>query len=738
MPPEPSSASSRWYRLAVVGGIVFAANAGLLVLQLVAGKLLSPLVGSSLETWTTIIGVFLAGIAAGNAVGGRLADRAGPRLIAMILVGGALAALWMIALPMMLRETQAHRVLGLGLRIPVLAFILCFPAGFVLSLLTAPAIKLALPDLRTSGVTAGSIFALGTLGCLVGNFAAGFALIPNFTINSIVLVAAGTFGLAAFGVPALPKPPTPTERAIRDDAVNPNPLPFAKAAAIVFLCSFAGMTLELAASRVVAQNLGVSLFTWTGIIGVVLAGTASGNWLGGVLADRAAGGGGRLRLGQSLLAASFGLGSVLAVYGLLIHTGGLLDFLLTLPPMLGVVSWTFLLFFLPMFALGTISPQVIRLTMPNAAQAGRTAGRVYAWSTLGAIVGTFAAGYVLISGLGMFRTILLAALLPGAALLLLRVVLKHNVLLYGISILTGGVVTGLLRFDNEYAGITAETNYYTIRVVDADMWDQDIKRPAKQLQLDYLIHSTVILDEPTYFYYPHEHIQMEFLRAAAATTKTPRVLVIGGGGYTFPRCAGVQVPAAVLDVVEIDPAVTKIAYSHLGLDPRLPIVHHHLDGRQFVEERAEAGIYDLITLDAVNDLSVPGHLLTAEFNVGLKKTLKPNGVYLVTVIDILQYGRLWKAVHHTLKQNFQFVEVLTYDENHDVVTQKVYCLYASDVPLDLEKLQAAPGNATLYTRRLPSGEEDRMVRLERIVLRDQFAPTDSMMSGIFARRNRKR
>src|ERR1700721_1424670 len=56
---------------------------------------------------------------------------------------------------------------------------------------------------------------------------------------------------------------------------------------IVFLASFGGMTLELTASRVLAEFLGVSLFTWTGIIGVMLAGTALGNITGGLIADRA-------------------------------------------------------------------------------------------------------------------------------------------------------------------------------------------------------------------------------------------------------------------------------------------------------------------------------------------------------------------------------------------------------------------------------------------------------------------
>src|SRR4051812_5200903 len=83
--------------LARCGLIVFLANAALLVLQMVAGRLLSPLIGVSLATWTAVIGMFLAGISVGNALGGRLADRS-PRpgwLNAALALGG-LATLGML------------------------------------------------------------------------------------------------------------------------------------------------------------------------------------------------------------------------------------------------------------------------------------------------------------------------------------------------------------------------------------------------------------------------------------------------------------------------------------------------------------------------------------------------------------------------------------------------------------------------------------------------------------------
>src|SRR5205809_8057547 len=112
-------------RLVGVGAVIFFANAALLVLQLVAGRLLAPFIGSSLETWTSIIGVFLTGIALGNALGGKLADRyPSPRTLAVLLLVGAVAAIWMVVLPLLLESTGAHKIIPLTPRIPLLALLL--------------------------------------------------------------------------------------------------------------------------------------------------------------------------------------------------------------------------------------------------------------------------------------------------------------------------------------------------------------------------------------------------------------------------------------------------------------------------------------------------------------------------------------------------------------------------------------------------------------------------------------
>ena len=728
-------------RLGIVGLVVFLANAGLLVLQLVAGRLLAPFVGSSLETWTAVIGAFLTGIALGNGLGGRWSRfTASPRGLAGVLVLGAVAALWMVALPSVLHATGAHRSLPLSARVPVLALALCLPAGFTLSLLTPAAIRLGLPDVRRAGRVAGLIFALGTLGCLAGNYLTGFVLIPAFTIDTIVYVTAGLLVATALLALLALRPLAEVAPTVAvPGAARPGVVPalgLARACAIVFTCSFAAMALELAASRLLAQVVGVSLYTWTGIIGVMLAGTACGNWLGGRLAVGAQEG--RVRLAYSLLAAACAMALVLIAYAVLVQDYGAASrfhpgrWLESLALVRRVLAWTFLLFFLPMLALGTVSPQVIRLAVTDVEGAANTAGRVYAWSTVGAIVGTFATGYGLISGVGMFRTILLGAMLPGLATMLAVRVERHHTILYGLSVIFGAVFTGVLLVNTYIPGITRETNYYTIRVFDTV---DSAGEPITALQLDMLTHSTVKLDDPTYIYYPHEWTQLDFVRAAKALhPDEQRVLVIGGGGYTFPRCTATLVPSAKLDVVEIDPGVTRVAYDFLGLDRRLPIRTFNQDGRQFVEEVAEQGGYHVITLDAVNDFTIPYHLLTREFHDAVRRALTPDGVYLVTVIDMLEGGPLWKSIVQTLRRTFAHVEILSPTDDYYPFNRGVYCIYASDRPLDLgllEKQVRAQGQEGLWTFRPPALEVERMLQRPAVTLTDQYAPVDNMMSGVF-------
>ena len=182
---------------------------------------------------------------------------------------------------------------------------------------------------------------------------------------------------------------------IRQKLWNPN--------AVVFISSACIMVIELVAGRIIAPQLGVSLYTWTSIIGVVLAGISLGNYLGGRLADRFASEG---FLGLVFSLASFASLSILWLTNWA-HELTVPD----VPLMAWIVTYITILFFLPSTVLGCISPIVVKLSLTDLKRTGATVGKIYAWSSVGSIAGTFATGFFLISWFGTRRVVLLVAVI---------------------------------------------------------------------------------------------------------------------------------------------------------------------------------------------------------------------------------------------------------------------------------------------------------------------------------------
>src|SRR5207253_6380363 len=178
---------------------------------------------------------------------------------------------------------------------------------------------------------------------------------------------------------------------------------------VVFVASCCTLILELVAGRILAPFIGVSLYTWTSIIGVVLAGISLGNYLGGLIADRWPQ---RRTLGILLVAGGLASLAILPLINVatavpssdLVDAGNRLGGLLPLDRaallILRIVLITTLIFFPPSFILGMVSPVVIKLTLRDLAHSGGLVGKVYAVSTLGSILGTFATGFVLVQLLG--------------------------------------------------------------------------------------------------------------------------------------------------------------------------------------------------------------------------------------------------------------------------------------------------------------------------------------------------
>ena len=487
---------------------------------------------------------------------------------------------------------------------------------------------------------------------------------------------------------------------------------------IVFVSNGCIMILELVAGRIIAPYVGVSLYTWTSVIGVVLAGISLGNYLGGRLADRWA----SLRF----LGAIFSLGG-LSSFGILAvdALGGLGSG--EWPIVAQILVPTTALFFVPCVILGMISPVVAKLAVQDLSRTGSTVGKIYAAGTAGSIVGTFLTGFLLISWLGTHAIVIGVSLVLLVLGLLLFLRSRWQLKIVSAVMLVGAAVATASQ--GEMQGIcTRETNYFCIRVQDEEHDGQ----PVRSLTLDRLVHSYTSLDDPTNLVYGYERIYAEVTGYRAREDHHLRALFIGGGGYTFPRYMEAVYPDSDIHVIEIDPGVTEVAHDMLGLSRDTRVVSFNEDARLFLE-REPTEAYDLIIGDAFNDFSVPYHLTTKGFNDRVRAWLGDDGLYVVNIIDGPRRDFL-RAYTHTLCQTFRHVYVAPTIESWRESARCTFVLVGCNAPLDRAALAAVDGGdgEPLFSLRLLDEDEtDALLTEGRVVmLTDRYAPVDQMLAPV--------
>jgi spermidine synthase len=191
----------------LAGAVVFFTSGSVLVLEILAGRLLAPYVGVRLETYTSVIGIVLGGIALGSWLGGRLADRVDPRrsLGPLMVAGGGLAMLSPAVV-----HAAGHPGLGSPGDIVGLATIGFFAPAAVLSAVSPTIVKLQLRDLEVTGQVVGRLSALGTAGAIVGTFTAGFVLVAAAATSTVIISVGAALVISGLGLwfgLARPRPP---------------------------------------------------------------------------------------------------------------------------------------------------------------------------------------------------------------------------------------------------------------------------------------------------------------------------------------------------------------------------------------------------------------------------------------------------------------------------------------------------------------------------------------------------
>jgi spermidine synthase len=404
---------------------------------------------------------------------------------------------------------------------------------------------------------------------------------------------------------------------------------------VVFTGGAGTLATEIAASRLLAPYFGSSTIVWANIIGLILVYLSLGYWLGGKVADR--------RPYPRLL------GAIVIVAALMIAVTPfvarpILD--LTVRGLdavsVGAVVGSFFaalaLFAVPVTLLGAVSPFAIRLALSDVGEAGTVAGRLYALSTVGSILGTFLSAIVTIPLIGTQRTML------GAAALL---VLAGALLLGGLWQLLTVVVAGLLLVPagtiKAAPGLLheAESTYQYVQVIERTDGSRSLK-----LNEGVAVHSV---------WHPDSVLtggewDMFLLVPPLLDRPVERMLVIGNAGGTIARAFGELYPGVEIDGVEIDPEVSEAGRRFLGLgeNPNLRVIT--ADGRPYLQLTDER--YDVIVVDAYRQPYIPFYLATEEFFSLARERLTPGGVLALNVAAVPGDERLSEAIGSTVVAAF--------------------------------------------------------------------------------------
>ena len=187
---------------------VFICGALVMVYEIIGSRLLSPYLGASTYVWTSLIGVILAALSLGYWLGGRLADKKPDiKILAFIifLAGGAVSLT--ILLKDLILALIAESSAILEIKSLLAAFLLFAPASVLLGFVTPYAVKLKISSLADTGKTVGRLYALSTVGSILGTFSAGFFLIPFVgSEKTLYLIGASLIGLSILLVPFALKP----------------------------------------------------------------------------------------------------------------------------------------------------------------------------------------------------------------------------------------------------------------------------------------------------------------------------------------------------------------------------------------------------------------------------------------------------------------------------------------------------------------------------------------------------
>ena len=500
-------------------------------------------------------------------------------------------------------------------------------------------------------------------------------------------------------------------RTARRDTKARGPLPRGVLEAASLSCGMIVMVVEMAGSRLVSPWLGSSLVVWTSLIGVVMICLSAGYYLGGRLADKHPT---ARALGYVIMAAAvFTALLAPAANPVLSYISGAVTNLYA-----GATFAVLILFTLPCVLLGMVSPMIARIALEyHADSMGATVGRFSALSCIGSIAGTFLGGFVLVSlfSTGVIFCLSALALAATAALLLCSGGKERASLLALPLFLAAAVGAHVLGMPMEMPGLNIDTRYNHLQIYDIPVLDRQLRVMKTDPRI---VQSSMFVDAPD------DLLSTSYLNyyelARLYRGEVSNFLMLGGGGYSLPKYIAKNYPDTAVDVVELDPDVTKAAAEHFAFRQPDNMRIFHEDARTYLNRSGEkygAAFWDIFSSAGV----IPFHLATVESAQRMSDMLDDEGIVVINVISAARGYKsgIFKGIYGAFAEVFPTVEA--------------FAVSSSARPDEVQNLVIlASKSKELTARRAASPMVERMLAsrlkepVERDVpaFRDGFAPVE--------------
>ncbi len=453
-----------------------------------------------------------------------------------------------------------------------------------------------------------------------------------------------------------------------------------------FFAGVSVMAVELGASRLMAPYFSSSQIVWTVIIGVIMIAMAIGNLWGGKLADKT---NSPDRLYGRILITAIWIALIpfagrwlIAGVSLLLATFVTKNFLVW-----AALAACLVIFAFPCVLLGTVTPSLTKFTVDNLDDTGKTVGRLNALNTIGSIIGTFVPTFITIPAVGTAATFLIfAGVLAAIGIVYFAFARKRMIKgIVAVVVIVGlcfTLPTYSFAFWESDITLEDESIYNYLQVKDND------KRTVLSTNVLFGVQSIQRKDaELTGMYYDYALAAPCMAGMDGSENDGRSVMILGMGSGTYASYCVRYFPGVKVQGAEIDEKIADIATEYFGLPGSVEVAVE--DGRAYLTASQEQ--FDVIMVDAYQDITIPFQLSSVEFFTEVQRHLKPGGVMVVNLnMTSAQDGSINQYLCDTMASVFAHTYTVNVPANTNTV---VFCTDSDGLRRTFDENRARLSNA---------------------------------------------